>query len=280
MYKLIFPLLAASLVLAGCNNNNGGQNKPQAANQAQAPIPTSITGTVNLKTPIPLSPAAQLKLQVVNVTLKPSAPIATTSTPISTVPSPFEIPFEAGKIDPNAFYVLEASITDGDRNFVAPRQYPVITKNAPAKVDVVLAAEPTPTEKLEAEYASLERAIGGMKIARGAGEDETSTTAWDGFFDSTGLRYVREIVDYGDKGRINTYFAYRDGKPMAVVKENVPAMSSKPNAVTKAGWNDQGALVLKTKRDGGTTTELADKDAQALHDLAVQKYETVSKKKP
>lgn len=278
MYKLIFPLLAASLFLTACGNS--GTDKPQTAAKAQAPAPTSVTGTVSLKTPIPLTTAAHLKLQLVNVTLKPSVAIAQSNSPISAVPAPFELAFDPSKIDQNAFYVLEIAIADGERNFVAPRQYPVVTKGAPAKVEVVLAAEPTPSEKLDAEYASLERAIGAMKIARGASEDETSTTAWDGFFDSSGLRYVREITDYGDKGRINTYFAYRDGKPMAVVKENVPAMATRPNAVTRAGWNDQGVLVLKTKRDGSTTTELADNDAKALHDLALSKFETVSKKKP
>lgn len=278
MYKLIFPLLAASLFLTACGNSGG--DKQQAATKAQAPAPTSVNGTVSLKTPIPLTPAAHLKLQIVNVTLRPSVAIAQSNTPISAVPSPFDLAFEPGKIDQNAFYVLEVTISDGERNFVAPRQYPVITKGASAKVEVVLAAEPTPSEKLDAEYASLERAIGGMKIVRGASEDETSTTAWDGFFDSSGLRYVREITDYGDKGRTNTYFAYRDGKPMAVVKENVPAMASRPNAVTRAGWNDQGALVLKTKREGGNTTELADNDAKPLYDLAASKYDTVSKKKP
>lgn len=276
MYKLIIPILAAGLVLTGCGNS--GNNQQQQAAKAQAPLPTSVTGTVSLKTPIPLSPSAQLKLSLVNVTLK--APVAQSTTPITAVPSPFDLPFEQNKIDQNSFYVLEASISDGERNFVAPRQYPVVTKGAPAKVEVVLAAEPTASEKLEQEYSSLERAIGAMKIARGASEDEASTTAWDGFFDSTGLRYVREISDYGDKGRINTFFAYRDGKPMAVVKENVPAMASKPNAVTRAGWNEQGVLVLKTKRDGANTTELSDADAKSLHDQAVAKFDTVSKKKP
>lgn len=277
MYKLIFPLLAAGLMLSACGNSG---DKPKNAAPAQAPIPTAVTGTVSLKTPIPLTPAAQLKLALVNVSLKGSGPLAQSATPIASVPSPFQLAFEPGKIDPNAFYVLEVSISDGERNFVAPRQYPVITKGASAKVDAVLAAEPTASEKLDAEYSSLERAIGGMKIARGASEDETSTTAWDGFFDSSGLRYVREITDYGDKGRINTYYAYRDGKPMMVVKENVPAMASKPNAVTRAGWNEQGALTIRTKRDGGNTTELADNDAKALYDAATSKFETVSKKKP
>ncbi|HJU38203.1 MAG TPA: YbaY family lipoprotein [Tahibacter sp.] len=277
MYKLILPILAAGLVLTGCGNSGNNAQQQQAAKQ-QAPLPTSVTGTVSLKTPIPLSPSAQLKLALINVSLK--TPVAQSTTPLTAVPSPFQLAFEQNKIDQNSFYVLDVAIADGERNFVAPRQYPVVTKGAPAKVDVVLAAEPTASEKLEAEYASLERAIGGMKIARGASEDEASTTAWDGFFDSSGLRYVREITDYGDKGRINTYFAYRDGKPMAVFKENVPAMSSRPNAVTRAGWNEQGALVLKTKREGGTTTELADNDAKSLHDLAVAKFDTVSKKRP
>ena len=119
-----------------------------------------------------------------------------------------------------------------------------------------------------------------MKRAQGASEDETSTSAWDGFFDKTGLRYIREINDYGDKGRTNFYYAFRDGKPMAVFQERVPAMAEKPNAVSRAGWDEAGALVLKTKKESGNVSVLPDAEAKTLYDRAVAKYEVISKRTP
>lgn len=279
MQKLALPLLIASLALAACgqSNNNAGPAKPAA----QAPMPTSVTGTVSLKVAAQLSPAAQLKLALVNVSLKPETTVAQSTTSLGTLPAQFQLPFEANKIDPNALYVLNVDVTDGERRYVAPRQYPVITKGSAFKVDVVMTPEPTASEKLEAEYSSLERAIGGMKRAQGASEDETSTTAWDGFFDKKGLRYIREITDYGDKGRTNFYYAYReDGKVMAVVQERVPAMAEKPNASSRAGWDEAGTLVLKIKKESGNAGELADADAKTLHDRAVSKYEVISKRTP
>lgn len=278
MQKLVLPLLFASLALAACGPSNDAGNQNKAA--AQAPLPTSVTGTVSLKVPAPLTPAAQLKLSLQNVSLKPEITVAQSTTPAGQLPAQFQLPFEQGKIDQNALYVLNVELLDGERRYVAPRQYPVLTRGSGAKVDVVMTPEPTASEKVESEYAGLERAIGGMKRSQGASEDEASTTAWDGFFDKTGLRYIREIVDFGDKGRTNTYFAYREGKPMAVVVERVPAMAEKPNAVTRAGWDAAGLLVVKTKKESGTVSVLADADAKALYDRAVAKYDVISKRTP
>lgn len=279
MQKLVLPLLIASLALAACGQSNNAANQPKAT--SQAPMPTSVSGTVSLKVPAPLGPSAQLKLALTNVSLKPEVTVAQSTTGPGQLPAQFQLPFDTGKIDPNALYVLNVELTDGERRYVAPRQYPVLTRGSPAKVDVVMTPEPTASEKLEAEYASLERAIGGMKRSQGASEDETSTTAWDGFFDNKStLRYIREITDYGDKGRINFYYAYRDGKPMAVIQERVPAMAERANAVTRAGWNEAGLLVLKTKKESGSVSVLADADAKSLYDRAVAKYDVISKRTP
>lgn len=279
MQKLALPLLIASLALAACGQSNNSGN--QAASTAQAPMPTSVTGSISLKTPAPVGAEAQLKLALVNVSLKPPVTVAQSTTNPGALPAQFQLPFEPGKIDKNALYILNVELIDGERRYVAPREYPVITKGSSARVDVVMTPEPTASEKLEAEYASLERAIGGMKRSQGSSEDETSTTAWDGFFDNKStLRYIREVTDYGDKGRINFYYAYRDGKPMAVIQERVPAMAEKPNAVTRAGWDETGVLVLKTRKESGSVSTLADADAKPLYDRAVAKYDAVSKRPP
>jgi putative lipoprotein len=278
--KLALPLLVISLALAACGPSGNQANQPRTA--AQAPMPTSVTGTVSLKVPAPVGADAQLKLSLINVSAKPESTLTSSTTPAGQLPAQFNLPFEPARIDQNALYVLHVELTDGERRYVAPRQYPVITKGSPAKVDVVMTPEATASEKLESEYASLERAIGGMKRAQGASEDEASTTAWDGFFDNKKtLRYIREIIDFGDKGRNNYFYAYReDGKPMAVYFERVPAMAEKANAVTRAGWDQNGVLVLKTKREGGAVSVLADADAKALLDRAVSKYDVVSKRTP
>ena len=279
MKKLTVPLLVLSLALAACGQSN--QNTNANAPVVSAAMPTSVTGSVALKNPVPLSASAQLTLKLLNVSAKPAIVVAEKTTGgLTTLPAAFELNFDPAKIDHNAFHVLDVTIVDGERHYVAPREYPVITKGAGAKIDLLMTPEPTVGEQLESEYALLERSIGGMKRAQGASEDENSTTAWDGFFDKNGLRYIREITDYGDKGRSNFYFAYRDGKPMLVIKESVPALAERPNAVTRAGWNALGQLVLRTRREGGSTGELPEADAKALYDRAASQYTTISRRNP
>lgn len=277
MNKLLLPtLLAATFALVACNQTQNGTGKTQTA---QAPLPTSVSGSVALRTPAQLSAAAKLNVQLTNVTSKPPMLAGQIKDmAVTALPMNFQIDFNAASIDQNAFYVIEATIVDGERHYVSPRQYPVLTKGAPAKVDVQLNPEPTAAEVVEEDYKLLERGVGGMKRVQGSSEDDTSTTAWDGFFDKKGLRYIREIVDLGDKGRINTFFGYReDGKVMMVVRETVPAMAERPNSVTRVGWNDKGELVLHTRRDGSS---VPDAEAKGLRDRASSLYDTVSKRKP
>ena len=277
MNKLLLPtLLAATFALVACNQTQNGTGKTQTA---QAPLPTSVSGSVALRTPAQLSAAAKLNVQLTNVTSKPPMLAGQIKDmAVTALPMNFQIDFNAASIDQNAFYVIEATIVDGERHYVSPRQYPVLTKSTPAKVDVQLNPEPTAAEVVEEDYKLLERGVGGMKRVQGSSEDDTSTTAWDGFFDKKGLRYIREIVDLGDKGRINTFFGYReDGKVMMVVRETVPAMAERPNSVTRVGWNDKGELVLHTRRDGSS---VPDAEAKGLRDRASSLYDTVSKRKP
>lgn len=282
MHKLFLPtLIAASLALVACNQS--GPNAPGGKTATtQAARPTAVTGSVSMRVPTTLSPAAKLHVQLTNVTVKPPALTAEVKdVPVSQIPTTFQIDFNPGSIDQAAFYVVEATIVDGERHYVSARQYPVLTKGASAKVDIQLNPEPTAAENVEEDYKVLERAVGGMKRVQGSSEDDNSTTAWDGFFDKKGLRYIREIIDLGDKGRVNTFFAYReDGRVLMVIKESVPAMAERANAATRAGWNEKDQLVLKTKREGANMGVLADADAKALHERASALYEQVSRRKP
>lgn len=281
MYKSLVSAIAAVFVLTACGQSNQAGTPTTPRSTQTAPV-TAITGTVNLRVPAQLGPAARLDVELINVTIKPSLTVATVKDiAVSALPTNFQLDFDPAKIDPAAFYVIDARLVDGERHYLSARQYPVLTKGAPVKIDVQLNPEPTAAEKVEEEYRLLERAIGGMKRSQGSSEDENSTTAWDGFFDKSGLRYIREITDLGDKGRVNTYIAYREGgKPMLVLRENVPAMSERANASARAGWNDQGELVVKVKREGGTKSELAANDAKAMYDRALTLFESISKRQP
>ncbi len=283
MYKVpLSTAFAAALLLAACGGGGKNDDAGHGNQPARTAAVTTVEGSVTLRTPAPLSPAAKLTVQILNVSQKPaSVLVEKAGEPVSAMPATFKLDFDPAKIDQGAFYVVDAAIVDGERRYVSARQYPVITKGAPARVDVQLNPEPTAGEKVEEEYRLLERAIGGMKRTQGSSEEEKSTTAWDGFFDKSGLRYIREITDLGDKGRINTFFAYRaNGQPMLVFRENVPAMSERASASSRAAWDEQGNLVVKVHRDGANAGVLSDADAKALQERARALYDMVSKRKP
>ncbi|HTH67996.1 MAG TPA: hypothetical protein VL545_07055, partial [Rhodanobacter sp.] len=74
------------------------------------------------------------------------------------------------------------------------------------------------------------------------------------------VKFIREEVDYGDKGYTSTDYAYKNGKPWAIVQETKANRDGKPSAIDRAGWSDDGTLVLKQHEVGG--------DVQALDDAA------------
>ena len=66
--------------------------------------------------------------------------------------------------------------------------------------------------------------------------------------------------------------AYKDDKPWVVVKEESSGAGMRPFAITKVGWDDSGALVLKDKLSGGQASDASAAEAQALRDHAVQAF--------
>jgi putative lipoprotein len=82
------------------------------------------------------------------------------------------------------------------------------------------------------------------------------------------VKFIRELVDYGDKGFTSNDFAYKDGKPWVVQQQKKPSQGAKPTSVDTAGWADDGTLVLKTHEAGGNTSPLSDSDAQDLQQQA------------
>lgn len=263
MRKLMFLLLLLVIFTAGCNSSNNAPTTPTS----QAPIVTSVSGTVTYRQHTSLSAQARLELQLIDVSQGSYVVAQKTMTSIGQVPISFDLAFDPGKIVDKDIYVVRATIVDGERRFIPTLQYPVLTKGAPAKIEIVANPETTASEKLKTEFGKLENLIGGMKRVTGEKETEDVTVGWDGFFDSGDLRFVRENTDRGDKGRTNVRYSYfKTGQPMMVVKEEVAAGSTHPYAITRVGWNENGELVLKEKT--GNDGEPSNEEAKALFEAA------------
>jgi putative lipoprotein len=54
------------------------------------------------------------------------------------------------------------------------------------------------------------------------------------------VKFIRELVDYGDKGFTSTDYAYKNGKPWASCSRPRPTRMPSPAATDRAGWDDNG----------------------------------------
>jgi putative lipoprotein len=113
-------------------------------------------------------------------------------------------------------------------------------------------------------FQSLQKQIGGMKRSSGTKLEPNASRAWQVFRDGTEVKFIRELVDYGDKGFTSTDYAYKDGKPWVVQQQKKANQGARASSTDTAGWGDDGSLVLKTHDAGGNTSALSDSDAGNL----------------
>jgi putative lipoprotein len=274
MRSVVWSLMTvAAVALAGCSNSsdssstNSDNGTPASAPAAQA---TNVSGTVSIRGDIKPSAQDSLDIKLVDVTSQGSAPLATkTIAPATTFPQQFELDFNPANVVPNDMYVVEATLTDGDRHYVMPLQQPVLTQGHPASnVAVELMPEQTPGEKMLAAFQNAQKQIGGLKRSSGTKLEPNASRAWQVFRDGLEVKFIRELVDYGDKGFTSTDYAYKDGKPWVVQQKKMPSQNAKPTSTDTAGWGDDGTLVLKTHDAGGTSGTLSDSDAGNLQQQA------------
>jgi putative lipoprotein len=274
MRSVVWSLMTvAAVALAGCNNSSSPSSsadtdgKPAAASTAAA---TSVTGTITLRGDIKPSDQDKLVISIVDTAAQGSAPLATkTIAPATTFPQPFELNFNPANVAPNDMYIVQVELTDGDRHYTMPLQAPVLTQNHPtSNIAIELAPEQTPGEKMLVAFQGVQRQIGGMKRTAGTKLEPNASRAWQVFRDGTELKFIRELVDYGDKGFTSTDYAFKDGKPWVVQQQKKANQSAKPTSVDTAGWGDDGSLVLKTHEAGGNTQPLSDSDAANLQQQA------------
>jgi putative lipoprotein len=272
MRSVVWSLMTvAAVALAGCNSSsNSSSTTADGQSGAAQAAATSVTGTISLRGGITPSNQDQLVISLVDVTAQGSAPLATkTVAPATTFPLQFELSFNPTNVAPNDLYIVQVELTDGDRHYSMPIQAPVLTKGNPVtNVAIELAPEQTPAEKLLAAFQGLQKQIGGFKRSSGTKLEPNASRAWQVFRDGTEVKFIRELVDYGDKGFTSTDYAYKDGKPWVVQQQKKANQGAKPTSTDTAGWGDDGSLVLKTHDANGSTDTLSDSDAAALQQQA------------
>jgi putative lipoprotein len=275
MRRLVWSLMSvAALALAGCGNSpessqNATQGGETAASTGTPAKANAITGTVALRDAAQVSPSAKLELTLIDVSAQDATPLATkTVEPANTFPLSFELPFNAADVNPSGLYVLKAVLIDGDRHYTPPLQTQVLTKGAPSQVNIQLVAEQTAGEKELAAFTAVQKQIGGMKISNGTKLEDKVSRGWQVFREAGEVKFIREEVDYGDKGFTSTDYAYKDGKPWVVVQQKKSSKDAKPTSTERAAWAQDGSLVLKTNDAGGKTSPLGDDDAASLQKQA------------
>jgi putative lipoprotein len=284
MRKMVLSLMSVTaLALAGCNG--GSSQSQQAGSDASAPTAAGTTpvapaapanqvsGTISLRNAGPLSPNASLVINLVDVSSSAAgtAPLATKTAPAGSFPQAFQLTFNAANVKANDMYVVQASLTDGDRHYTMPIQAPVLTgghKNSDVAVELV--AEQTAGEKVLAEFNAVQKQIGGMKVSNGTKLDKDISRGWQVFRQAGEVKFIRELVDYGDKGFTSTDYAYKGGKLWVAVQQKKSNKDAKPNSTDSAGWDDSGNLVLKQHQAGGNTQDLDGDTASSLHKQGVE----------
>jgi putative lipoprotein len=282
MRKMVLSLMSvAAMAMAGCNSpspspqTDAGTSAPQAAATAAAAAAApanEVSGTISLRDPAPqLSPNATLVVNLVDVSASAvgSAPLASKTAPAGSFPQQFQLTFNPANEKADDIYVVQVTLTDGDRHYVMPIQAPVLTKGAKNVVSIQLMAEQTPGEKVLAAFTDVQKQIGGMKVSNGTKLEANISRGWQVFRQAGDVKFIRELVDAGDKGFTSTDYAYKNGNPWAVVQQTKANKDAKPSAIDRAGWDDSGALVLKQHQVGNDVQVLDDGTAASLHKQAL-----------
>lgn len=279
MRSVVWSLITvAAVALAGCNSSSNSTSASNGAAQEAAGPVHSVTGTVTLRGGATPSAQDKLDISIVDVTAQGSAPLATkTIAPATNFPLHFELDFNPANVATNDLYIVKAELVDGDRHYDMPLQVPVLTKGNPTtNVTIELSPEQTPGEKMLAAFQAVQKQIGGMKRSAGTKLEKNASLAWQVFRDGGQVKFIRELVDYGDKGFTSTDYAYKDGKPWVVQQQKKASQNAKPTSVDTAGWADDGSLVLKTHDENGSKTTLSDSDAADLQKQANDTLELVT----
>lgn len=282
MRKMVLSLMSvATLALAGCNGNTPATSQQADAGApassdttAAVSIPGQVSGTITVRgSATQLSPNASLVINLVDVSADAagSAPLASKTAPAGTFPQAFALTFNPAQVKPSDLYVVQATLTDGERLYTMPIQAPVLAKGSKNDaVQIELVATQTAGEKVLAAFTAEQKLLGGMKVSHGTKLDTGVSRGWQLFRQAGEVKFIRELVDYGDKGFTSTDYSFEGSKPVAIVRETKPSQDAKPTSIDRAGWSDDGTLVLKQHQVGANVQPLDADVAANLHKQAME----------
>jgi uncharacterized lipoprotein YbaY len=279
-------ILAITLAfgLVACNNQQQPPPAPVAQPQGPAPVAadaTAIRGQMTMEGLTELPRGLQLRMRLLDMT-DPSVVPPVVSQRLepapSSLPYTYALPFDADAISPDGRYVIDAALLAED--FVmygTPAPSPVLTNGGQQNVNLQLtrggAAAPVmaPADALRQQFDTLEGEIGGMTRIAGERIDSNVTVGWDAFVDAAGVRFAREVVDFGDAGTASFRYAYRpDGQPWVVAREQ-------RGVLTLVGWDEEGTLLLN--RVGEDNGGAEDAEVARLRSRAEELFKIASRQR-
>ena len=153
--------LTLMLLLAGCSHaqvvpvpgggpvtsaNTSPSNSPEASpmtSPVTSPVTSQVTGSATYRERIALPPTAVVIVRLVDVSLADAPSVLVTEQVIRTeglqVPFEFALGYDPSHILPSHTYAVQVRIEDrGKLLFISDKMNPVITRDAPARVDIVL----------------------------------------------------------------------------------------------------------------------------------------------
>lgn len=119
-----------------------GDAKPSPTPEPTVAARAVVTGTVTYRERIALRPDAVVEVKLLDIS-RADAPSTTIGEQIienpGQVPVSFEIEYNPEEIDQRFSYVVRATITEGGKlSFTTDTRYPVITRDSPTHLDLVL----------------------------------------------------------------------------------------------------------------------------------------------
>lgn len=151
----------AAALFAGCSADGGGRKT------------ATVTGTVNYLQSAALPPGAELYIALEDVSLQdaPAGLIAERTIPAKgrEAPIPFAIEYDPKVIEDSHAYSVRAEVlVGGERRFITTQSYPVLTRDAPTHVDVMVMAlkpeTPAHSSLIGTHWALVE--LGGRPVAK------------------------------------------------------------------------------------------------------------------
>jgi len=130
-------LLSLMLLLAGCSH------APVLPEAGGGPVTSQVTGSVTYRERIALPPTAVITVRLVDVSRADAPSVQIAEQAIHTegrqVPFEFALAYDASRILASNTYAVQVRIEDGGKLlFISDTMYPVITRSAPTRVDIVV----------------------------------------------------------------------------------------------------------------------------------------------